>query len=135
MCSKVTLGDRFDSNFSMVRNFWMRPKCFRKYIFGAYVETEILYFFDGNQESYSRLNMAYHVTLNTDSNYLPMEGHKNGSLRIRSWIWLGNIFPIARDQSSWNRILGRKYVSGKLFTSRNRLGNVFKSDLWSPFWQ
>jgi len=27
-----------------------------------------------------------------------MEGHKKGSLTIRSQIWLGNIFPISRDQ-------------------------------------
>jgi len=39
--------------------------------------------------------MAYLVTRNTDSNYLPMEGHKKVSLTISSQIWLGNIFPIS----------------------------------------
>ena len=66
---------------------------------------------------------------------MPMEGRKNGSLTIRSQIWQGNIFPILQDQSSRNKILVKKYVSGKLFTSRNRLENVLKSDLWSPFQQ
>jgi len=42
--------------------------------------------------------MADLVTRNTDSNYLPMKGHNKGSLTIRSQIWLGNIFPISRDQ-------------------------------------
>jgi len=51
-----------------------------------------LYFFEGNREIYFRLNMAYLVTRNTDSNYLPMEGQKKGSLTIRVQIWLGNIF-------------------------------------------
>ena len=27
--------------------------------------------------------MSYRVTRNTESNYVPMEGHKNGSLAIR----------------------------------------------------
>ena len=35
-----------------------------------------------------------------DSNYVPMEEHKNGSVTIHSRIWLGNIFPISRDQLS-----------------------------------
>ena len=42
--------------------------------------------------------MAYHVTRSTDSNYVPMEGHKKASLTIRSRIWLEKIFPISRDQ-------------------------------------
>jgi len=135
MCGKVTLVHRFDNNFSMVGNFWTRPKCFRKYTYGAWIWTQILYFFDGNGESYSRLNMAYLVTRNTDSNYLPMEGHKKGSLTIRSRIWLGNIFPISRDQWSRNQILGKNDVGSQLFMSCNRLENVLKSDLSSPFWQ
>ena len=69
-------------------------------------------FFDGNRESYCRLNMSHRVTRNTDSNYVPMVGRKNGSLTIRSPIWLGNNFPISRDQSSQNQILGKKYISG-----------------------
>ena len=68
-----------------------------------------------------------------DSNYLPEEGRKNGSLTIRSRNWLGNIFPISRDQSSRNKILGKNYVSGKLFTSLNRFENELKSDLRSLF--
>ena len=135
MCWKVTLGHRFDNNFWMVRNFWTRPKCFRKYKFGAWIWTQIFYFFEGNQESYYRLNMSYLVTRNTDSNYLPMEGHKNGSQKIRSQIWLGNIFPISRDQWSRNQILRKNDVGSQLFMSCNRLENVLKSDLRSPFWQ
>ena len=52
-----------------------------------------MYFFDGNQESYSRLNMSYRVTRITDSNYVPMEGHKKGSLMIRSRIILEIFIP------------------------------------------
>ena len=79
--------------------------------------------------------MSCRVTRNTESNYVPMEGRKNGSLAIRIRIWLGNIFPISRDQSSRNQILGKKYVRGLLFTSRNRLENVLKSELRTPFRQ
>jgi len=42
--------------------------------------------------------MAFLVTRNMDSNYLPMVGHKKGSPMIRSQIWLVTIFPISRDQ-------------------------------------
>ena len=85
--------------------------------------------------------MSHQVTRNTDSNSVPMEGRKNGSLTIRSRIWLGNISPISRDKSSQNKILGKVYVSGMLFTSvsgmlftgRNYLENVLKSDRRSPF--
>ena len=98
MCSKATFSHRFDKNFWTVRNFWTWIECFGKYTFGAWISTQILYFFEGIQESYSHLNMSYRVTRNTDSNYVPMEGHKKGSLTIRSQIWLGNIFPISRDQ-------------------------------------
>ena len=79
--------------------------------------------------------MAHRVTCNMDSNYGPKEGRRNGSLMIRSQIWLVNIFPITHYQSSQNKILGKKYVSGYLFTSRNRLEIVFKRDLRSPFRQ
>ena len=41
-----------------------------------------------------------------------MEGRKNGSLTIRTRVWLENIFPILRDQKSRNQILGKKNVSG-----------------------
>ena len=79
--------------------------------------------------------MSHRVTQNMEANYVLMEGRKNGSLTIHSRIWLGNIFPISCDQSSRNKILGKKYLSGLLFTSSNRLENVLKSDLWSPFRQ
>ena len=69
-----------------------------------------LYFFDGNQGSYSPLNMSNRVTRNTDSNYVPMEERKSGSLTICSRIWLGNIFPIECYQSSGNKNFGKKYV-------------------------
>ena len=68
-----------------------------------------------------------------DSTYVPMEGRENGSLMICSRIWQGNIFPISLDQSSRNKILGKKYLSGMLFMSSNRLENVLKSDLQSLF--
>ena len=51
--------------------------------------------------------MSLRVTGNMDSNYVLMEWRKNGRLTIRSQIWLGNIFPISRDQSSENQILGK----------------------------
>ena len=77
--------------------------------------------------------MAYLVTRNTDSHYSPLEGHRKGSLTIRSKIWFENIFPISRDQQPRNRILGRKYVSGKLFTNRNRLKMCTKVTLGRRF--
>ena len=83
----------------------------------------------------SSFEFSHRGTRNTESNYVPMDGRKNVNLTIRSRIWLGNIFPISRDQSSRNKILGKKYVSGKLFTIRNRLENVLKSELRSPFRQ
>ena len=43
--------------------------------------------------------MSYRVTRNTEYNYVPMEGGKNGSLAIRLRIWLGNIFPISCDNN------------------------------------
>ena len=79
--------------------------------------------------------MSHRVTQNTDSTYVPMEGRKNGSLMILPRICQGNIFPILWDESSQIKILGKKYVSGKLFMSNNRLENVLKSDLRSPFRQ
>ena len=112
MCWKVTFGHRFDNNFRTVRNFWIRPECFRKYTFKAWIWTQILHYLDGNQECYCPLNMSYWVSRKTDSNYAPMEEHKNGSLTIRSRIRLGNVFPISGDQSSQKKILTKKYVSG-----------------------
>ena len=98
MCWKVTFGHRFNKSFSTVRNFQKRPKRFRKYTFDAWIWTQILYFLDRNQDSYCRLNMSLRVSGNTNSNYVLMEGHKNGSLTNRSWISLENIFPISWDQ-------------------------------------
>ena len=112
MCWEVSFGNRFDNNIRMTRNFWMPPECFRKYTFRAWIWTQILHYFGGNQECYCPLNMSYQVTRKTDSNYLQMQGIKNGSLPICSWIWIGNICPISRDQSSRNKILGKTYVSG-----------------------
>jgi len=66
----------------------MQPICFRKYTFRARIQTQILYFFYGNQESYCRLNMSLRVSGNTESNYVPQEGCKNGSLTIRTRISL-----------------------------------------------
>ena len=42
------------------------------------------------------MDMAYLVTRNTDSNYLPMEGHRKGSLTIPSQICL-EIFFLYRE--------------------------------------
>ena len=81
------------------------------------------------------LNHPHRVFINSESNYVPMDGRKNGSLTIRTQIWQGNIFPVSQDQSSRNKILGKKYVCDMLFTSRNRIENVLKSDLQSPFRQ
>jgi len=64
-----------------------------------------------------------------------MKGRKNRSLTICTRFWLGNIFPILRDHLSQNQILGKKYVSGMLFTSCKRLENELKSDLQWPFRQ
>ena len=72
---------------------------------------------------------------NKDSSYVPMKGRKNSSLTISTRFWLGNIFPISREQCSRNQILRKKYDSGKLFTSSNHLENTSKSDLRSPFRQ
>ena len=98
MCWKVTFGHRFNKNYWIVRNFQTWPERFRKYTFGAWILMQILYFFDGNQESYCHLNMSQWVTWNRDSYYVPMLGRKNGSLKIRTRISPRNIFPISRDQ-------------------------------------
>ena len=79
--------------------------------------------------------MSHRDTRKKDSSYVPMEGRKNCSLMISTRFWLGNIFPISRDQCSRNQILRKKYVSGELFTSSNHLENTLKSDLRSPFRQ
>ena len=79
--------------------------------------------------------MSHRDTRNKDSSYVPMEGCKNCSLTIRTRFWLGNIFPISRDQCSRNQILRKKYVSGTLFTSSNHLENTLNSDHRSSFRQ
>ena len=58
--------------------------------------------YDKSQESYCRLTMAHRVTQYSDSNYMPIEVRKNGSLTFCSRNWLWNIFPISRDPSSQN---------------------------------
>ena len=52
-----------------------------------------------------------------------------------SQIWLRNIFSILQDHSSQNQILGKKYVSGELFTILNCFENMLKNNLRSPFQQ
>ena len=44
--------------------------------------------------------MSIRVSGNTESNYVPMEGRKDGSQMIRTQIIPGNIFPISRHQQS-----------------------------------
>ena len=104
----MTFGNRSDNNFWTVRNFFVRPLYFRKYTFRAWIWTQILYFFVGNQESYCRLNSPHRVTRTVDSNYVPVEGRKNGSLTFWSRNWLGNIFFISRDRSSQNQFFSKK---------------------------
>ena len=111
----------------------MRLNCFKKFTFKASFWTQILYFYEGNQESYSCLYLAQQVTQNMDSDNESIEGHKSGSLTFCSRIWVGNIFPMSQHQSSQNLVLGKKFVGGKLFTSLDRFENVLKSDLRSPF--
>ena len=61
-------------------------------------------------------NVAHRVIRNSDSNYVPIEGCKNGSLMFHSWIWFCNVIPIPQDQSIQSQIFGKKNVSGQLFT-------------------
>ena len=130
MCRKVTFGLRFDNNFWTVRNFYTRPNFPRKFTFGAWIRTQILYFFDGNRESCFCLYLAQRVTRNTDSNYKPKEGRKGGSLTLCSWIWEGNIFPISWGQSFLNQILGKKYIRGK---NLNTNFVLFQRKSWQLF--
>ena len=113
MCRKATIGLRFDKNFWTVRNFYTWPYFSRKFTFGAWTRTQILYFFEGNRESYCCLYLFLWVSQNTDSNYKPKEGRKSGILTLCSRIWHGNIFPISRGQCFLNPILGEKYIGGK----------------------
>ena len=112
MCWIVTFSHLFSHKFWTVRNSKRRSECFRKYTFWDGIRTKILYFFDGNRESYCCLYSAWHVTWNMDSNYDPIDGRKNGSLMFFSQMWLRNFFSISREHSSQNQILGKKYVSG-----------------------
>ena len=73
--------------------------------------------------------MAQQVTWNLDSNYVLKKGGKNGSLTFCSRIWLWNILPISRDQSTESEILGKTHVSGELFTGLIPSENMLKSDL------
>ena len=135
ICWNVTFGHHFDHKLWTVSNFLTWHERFRKYTFGTWIRTQILYFFDGNKESYCHLNMSRRVSGNTDLNYVLMGGRENGSKNMCSWIWLGNFFPISRDQSSWNQIFGKRYENGQLFMILNNFKNVFRSDLRSPFQQ
>ena len=54
-------------------------------------------------------------------------------LRFAREFRLGIFFLYREINNLEIKILGKKYISGKLFTCRNRLENVFKSDLRSPF--
>ena len=112
MCWKVTFMRRFCNNLRTLRNFWMLLECFRKYTFRAWIWGQIFHYLAGNQECYCPSNMSYWITRKTDSNYVPMEEHNNGSLTILSRVRLGNIFPISRDQSSRKKNFAKKYVSG-----------------------
>ena len=111
MCWNVTFFHHCDINIWTVWNFQTWPDCFRKYSFGAWIWTQILYFFGGNQESSCHLNQSHRVTRNTDSNYLTLEGCKTRSLTIRTRIWLGHIFLISRDTYCWIEILGKKTLA------------------------
>ena len=55
-------------------------------------------------------NMAHRATWNSDSNYMLIEGRKNGSLMQFSWIWFKNNTPIPQEQSIQNQISGKRYV-------------------------
>ena len=135
MCWKVTFGHHFDNNIWTVRNFWTRSKWFRMYTFLGWIWAQIVHVFNLNREIYCPLNISHRDTRNKYSHYVPMEGRKNCSPTISTRFWLGNIFPISRDQCSWNQILRKKYVSGKLVTSSNHLENTLISDFRSPFRQ
>ena len=45
MCWKVTFGHRFEIKFWTIRNFLTWHECFRKNTFGAWIWTQILFFF------------------------------------------------------------------------------------------
>ena len=80
-------------------------ECFRKNTFGAWIWFFIFfYFFNGNRESYCLFFLAQRVTRNMDSDYEPIGGRKNGSVKFCSRIWLRNIFSISRDHSFQNKI-------------------------------
>ena len=88
--------------------------------------------------------MAYLVTRNTDSNYLKMEGHKKGSLTIRSQIWLGNIFQYREinDLEIWlweKMTLVASYTWAVIALKvcwKVTLGHRFDNNFWmlSNFW-
>ena len=87
MCWKVNFGHRL-----------MFLKCGLNVLESRHSELEFGHkfriFLIKNQEIYCRFNVAHRVTQNLDSNYVLIEGRKNGSLPFcsRNWIW--NIFPI-----------------------------------------
>ena len=56
--------------------------------------------------------MALRVTGISDFNYVLIEERKNGRLNVLFTNLALKCFPISRDQSSQNKIIGKKYVSG-----------------------
>ena len=98
----VTFDPRFDNNFWAIWNSIMQAECFKSRHSKLEFGHKFWIFLVKNQESYCRLNMAHRVTWNSDSNYVPIVGRKNGSLMFCWRNWICNIFPISQDQSSKN---------------------------------
>ena len=95
---KSDLQSPFDNYFRKVWNFKHVLNFLERKDSKLEFEHKFCIFFVGNQESYCRLNQSHQVTQNKDSNYVLMERRKNGSLTIRTRIWLGNIFHISQDR-------------------------------------
>ena len=73
-------------------------------ILSSNLNTNFVFFFEGNRESYCCLYYARQVNRNMDSNYDPINGPKIGSPTFCSLIWLPNIFLISQGQSSQNQV-------------------------------
>ena len=69
-------------------------------------------------------------TRNSESNYVRIEGHKNGCLRF--FLGFGDKILDIYLENDPHKIMiwEKKYFDGKLFTRLNRLENMLKSDLW-----
>ena len=73
---KASFGHRFSHKIWTFQNFRRRPKCVGKHSFWDRIWTQILYFFEGNQESYRRYSFAQQVI-------------KYGfRLRFDRWAWI-----------------------------------------------